>query len=185
MTCIVGVVSEGDVFIGGDSAGSSGWSIVHRADQKVWAKDGYVFGFTTSFRMGQLLRHALDLPRPPWHVSREELERFMVTTFIDAVRGCLKEGGFAQRKDEVERGGEFLVGVEGRLFKVSSDYQVGESLDGYAAAGCGEEVALGALYAQDSMGVRPAERIEKALAAAAHHSNGVAAPFVVAVGESS
>lgn len=172
MTAIVGLVHDGVVHIGGDSAGVGGWQMTVRADAKVFRNGPYVFGFTTSFRMGQLIRWSLQAPAPDG-----DLDRFMCTTFIDAVRTCLKDGGFAKKNSEQEEGGTFLVGISGRLFTVHSDYQVGEAIDGYAAAGCGEEPALGALFATTNMGLAAEERLELALEAAERFSAGVRAPF--------
>src|SRR4051812_42965869 len=111
MTAIVGLVHDGTVHIGGDSAGGGGYSLTIRADAKVFTNGPYVMGFTSSFRMGQLLHHALKPPEPDG-----DLEAFMTTTFIDAVRECLKTGGWAAKENEREEGGVFLVGVHGRLF---------------------------------------------------------------------
>jgi hypothetical protein len=172
MTCIVGVAHEGKVYIGGDSAGSNGWSMVDRSDPKVFVNGPFVFGFTTSFRMGQLLRYSLT---PPKHHPDTDVMAFMVNDFISAVRACLKDGGFASKQNETERGGEFLVGYAGRLFKIEGDYQVGESADGYDSCGCGESYALGSLYA--TKGAPVVERIETALRAAEAHSSGVRAPY--------
>ena len=61
MTCIVGLVHEGVVYIGGDSAGVGGMSLTVRADEKVFQNGEFLMGFTTSFRMGQLLRYSLKL----------------------------------------------------------------------------------------------------------------------------
>ena len=97
MTAIVGLVHERAVHLGGDSAGVAGWSLTVRADSKVFTNGPYVMGFTTSFRMGQLLRYALQAPHP-----EGDLERFMATTFIDAVRRCLKDGGWAKKDSERE-----------------------------------------------------------------------------------
>src|SRR2546430_1004120 len=99
--------------MGGDSAGVSGWGLVVRADHKVFRNGPYVMGFTSSFRMGQLLRWGFDPPAPP--DCRGDLESFMATTFVDAVRGRLKAGGWAKKDSEQEQGGTFLVGVCGRL----------------------------------------------------------------------
>jgi hypothetical protein len=55
MTCIVGLRQGGKVFIGGDSAGISGWDVTVRADPKVFLSGPYAMGFTSSFRLGQLL----------------------------------------------------------------------------------------------------------------------------------
>lgn len=172
MTAIVGLVQDGAVHLGGDSAGVSGWSMTVRADTKVFHNGPYLFGFTTSFRMGQLLRWA-ELPEP-----EGDLERFMCTSFIDAIRTCLKAGGWAKTDAEREEGGDFLVGIGGRLFEVHSDYQVGEPADGYAAVGCGYDLALGALFATAHLEMDAEDRLELALEAAERFSAGVRAPFV-------
>ncbi|MCL6672442.1 hypothetical protein ACIRP3_23230 [Streptomyces sp. NPDC101209] len=175
MTVIVGLVHRRRVHLAGDSAGSSGSQLTIRRDPKVFANGPYVLGFTTSFRMGQLLHHAFKAPHP-----EGDLDRFMVTTFVDAVRTCLKDGGWARKDSEQEQAGSFLVGVHGRLFEIHDDYQVGERADGYAAVGCGDDLALGALHATAGLGLKPRERLTAALRAADHHSTFVAAPYVFA-----
>lgn len=172
MTCIVGWIEEGAVWIGGDSAGVAGWDLTVRSDLTVFRNGPMLFGFTSSFRMGQLMRYALKIPH---HDEGVDTDRYMATTFIDAVRSCLKDGGFAEKEKEAERGGVFLVGYRGRLFCIASDYQVGVPLDGYDAVGCGENIAKGSLYATKNISGR--ERGEIALAAAERHSAGVRGPF--------
>lgn len=174
MTCIVGIAEGGNVWIGGDSAGVAGYSLTRRKDVKVFRNGPFIMGFTSSFRMGQLLAHALN---PPKRHADADVYSFMVTDFIDAVRSCLKSGGYAETRNSAERGGTFLVGYEGRLFQVQGDYQVGESLHGYDACGCGEEYALGALHA--TVGRPSEERVRMALAAAEEFSAGVCGPFNV------
>lgn len=100
MTCIVGLVEGNRVLMGGDSAGVAGLNLCVRADRKVFCNGPMVFGFTTSFRMGQLLRHALSVPARHPDV---DIERFMVTTFIDAVRECLKSHGWSEKDKEEPR----------------------------------------------------------------------------------
>lgn len=173
MTAIVALVSGGDVHVGGDSAASDGYSLSVRADSKVFTNGPYVFGFTGSFRMGQLIRYTLDPPDP----RVVGLHEFMCTTFIDALRDCLKRGGYATKEAEQETGGTFIVGVNGRLFVVQDDYQVGETVDGYAAVGSGADVALGALYATEGAGFAPRSRLEIALRAAERYNPSVCGPF--------
>lgn len=175
MTCIAGLVEGNTVWIGADSAGvSSGdYGLTVRSDGKLFRNGDMLFGFTSSFRMGQLLRHALKVPD---HDPRVPVEKYMATTFIDAVRECLKTNGWASKDRESESGGTFMVGYHGRLFVVHDDYQVGEAADGLDAVGCGYQIARGALFASKEKGKA---RIEVALAAAERFSAGVRGPFAV------
>ncbi len=175
MTCIVGLVHNKKVWIGGDSAGIAGLDQTIRADAKVFTRGEFAFGFTTSFRMGQILRYSFKIP--PISEGKDIYE-YMVTDFIDAVRKALKDGGYARKESEEEKGGTFLVGVRGRLFKIDSDYQVGESVKPYDACGCGESYALGAFYAQKSL-VDPKKSVIAALEAATEFSAGVKPPYLL------
>lgn len=175
MTVIAGLIDGGAVLIGGDSAGIAGYQLTVRRDPKTFVNGPYVIGFTSSFRMGQILRHAFTPPSP----TGGDLERFMCTAFVDALRAALKDGGWGRVSDGQEEGGTFLVGVAGRLFEIENDHQVGEAVDGYAAVGCGADVALGALYASADTGLPAADRIILALRAAERHSAGVRGPFTV------
>lgn len=171
MTAIVGLVHDRRVHLGGDSAGVGGYALTVRADAKVFTNGPYVMGFTTSFRMGQLLRWSLKAPHP-----EGDLDQFMSTTFVDAVRTTLRNGGWLAKENDREDGGTFLVGVHGRLFTVADDFQVGEAADGYAAVGCGHHLALGALYATTAVR-KPRRRLRIALEAAERFSAGVRGPF--------
>lgn len=99
MTCIVGLVDKGKVYIGGDSAGvNSFWDLTIRADSKVFINGPFIMGFTSSFRMGQLLRYKLKTPsRFKNDGTQKEIYEYMVTDFVDAVRQCLKDGGYASK----------------------------------------------------------------------------------------
>jgi len=176
MTAIVGLVDKGTVYIGGDSAGVEGLSITVRADAKVFRNGPYAMGFTTSFRMGQLLRYGLTPPRVPG--DPRKLEAFMVSEFIPAVRDVLKAGGWATKDKEREAGGRFLVGVSGRLFMIDYDLHVAEAAIGYDAVGCGTDAALGALFASGHIR-NPRNRVRQALRAAERFSAGVRGPFKV------
>ena len=146
-----------------------------RADTKVFAVGPYVMGFTTSFRMGQLLRYRLTTRAPDtWDV-----DRFMATDFIDDVRTALRGSGWLSTENGQERGGQFLVGVGGRLYAIHGDFQIARSAHGYDAVGCGQDLALGALRATRAAGLRGEDRALVALDAAATFSAGVAEPFHV------
>lgn len=173
MTCIVGIADGEKVIIGADSAGVGGLDISNRKDVKVFKNEGLVIGCTSSFRMIQLLQYQLH---PPKRHPDVEPMRYMVTDFIEAVRTCFRNGGFMTKDREAEVGGCFLVGFAGRVFRVESDFQVGERVDGFDAAGCGESYALGAMACTPDMSAR--DRLTRALETAAHFSAGVRGPFV-------
>ncbi len=128
-------------------------------------------GFTSSFRMGQLLQYVFKSPE---HCSDLSDFKFMTTNFIDEVRRCLKDGGFATKKEEQESGGTFLVGYHGHLYQIAGDYQVAENVLHYDACGCGADIALGSLYSTVGS---PTKRLETALKAAEQFSAGVRGPF--------
>lgn len=174
MTCIVGLLDKKTkkVFMGADSAGVGDMDIAIRRDAKIFKNGDFLIGCTTSFRMIQLLRYSLSPPK-----VEKEIYEYMCTDFINAVRECFKVGGFLMKDtDGQEKGGQFLVGYKNRLFKIGSDFQVAENMDGIDAVGCGYAYALGALSA---LNIPPKERILKALEASARFSAGVAKPFLV------
>lgn len=182
MTCIVGVISGERVVIGADSCGASSYDMTIRKDAKVFTVDEFIIGGTDSFRMLQLLQFHLDVPTRCPDMGHFE---YMVRCFVPAVRTCLKDGGFASKTSEAESGGQFIVGYQGHLYKIYSDYQVEESVDPFAACGCGEKYALGALHVlyQQYTG-RPAYCVNLALATAEKFSCGVRGPFnVISSGE--
>lgn len=175
MTVIAGLVQDGVVYMGGDSAGVSGLDITPRADHKVYLNGEYGIGFTSSFRMGQILRYAFAPPAPP--TDCDDLFGFMVTDFVGSVRQCFKKEGYSYADNGREAGGTFLVGVRGRLFSIQNDYQVGESLDGFDAVGCGDSYAIASLYTTAGLITDPMVRIYHALYTADKFSGGVCAPF--------
>ena len=175
MTCIIGLVDKGNVYMGGDSAGIAGLSISIRSDEKVFINGPFLIGFTTSFRMGQLLHYKFD---PPKQTVNQDDMKYMVTDFIDAVRRCFADNGFGSMSDKSDNsGGNFLVGYKGKLYNIGSDFQVGIPKCGYDAIGCGFDIALGAMYA--TVGKKPEDRITLALNAATQFSAGVAPLFKI------
>lgn len=173
MTAIAGFASKGKVTIGGDSAGIGGWDLTIRSDPKVFRVGECLVGGTSSFRMLQLLRFRFTPPKQ--RVDQDDFA-YLCTDWIDAVRQCLKDGGYARKDREEEAGGCFLLGYRGKLYRIDPDYQVGIPSEGYAAVGCGEAYAIGALAVLKGS---PESRVLRALAVAERFSAGVRGPFVV------
>lgn len=177
MTCIVGLKHGGKVYLGGDSAAVAGRAINIRVDEKVFVHGPVACGFTSSFRMGQILRYRLTVPRLR---ADDEPMAWMVGEFIEAARQSLVSNGFAKRENNVDSGGLFLIGLRGRLFRVDDDFQVGETADAFEAIGSGYDLAHGALAALAATGAYiddPKGRIRIALEAAEKFNAAVRAPF--------
>jgi ATP-dependent protease HslVU (ClpYQ) peptidase subunit len=176
MTCIVGLAQDGKVYVGADSASSNGWMTRATKLPKVFKVGAFIIGYTSSFRMGQILQYHLEV-RPQGDESDDE---YMVLGFVEAVRECLKEWGFAKVDNNVETGGQFLVGYRGRLYHVDTDFQVNEMAGGFDACGSGQQFALGVVKVLEHL--PPRERITKALEVSAYFSDGVMGPFQILEG---
>lgn len=177
MTCVAAMSDGHAVTMGADAAGvdtGGSFTLERRARPKIFRAGRYLIGYTSSFRMGQLIEHAAILPEP-----HGDPDRFMVTEFVEAVRACLKAGGFSKKEHEVESGGTFLVAFDGLIFKIYDDYQVSREIAPFTACGCGEQVARGAMHALAARGATPREAVEAALGAAEACSAGVRGPFTI------
>lgn len=170
MTCIVGLVDGKDVWLGADSCGGEGNSRQRYKTSKLVAIHGpnglnrsILVGYTSSYRMGNLLAQSA---KAECHEVATP-DAWLIDSFVPMLRRLFGKEGFLAKKDEREEGGEMLVALAARLFVVQSDFSVLEPLDGYTAIGSGADVALGALYANRGS---PAIRVQKAVAAAAHHT---------------
>jgi len=173
MTCIAGVVHKGTVYIGGDSAGVSGWDMSIISAPKVFRVGEFLIGYTSAFRMGQLLQYQLSVKERDGESDRA----YMITVFAEAVRDLLKNYGYATVENNTETGGIFLVGYRGHLYMIESDFSVLERADGFDAVGGGDTYALGALAVNGDR--PPRERVEEALATSARFCTSVSAPFHV------
>jgi ATP-dependent protease HslVU (ClpYQ) peptidase subunit len=142
MTCIVGMEFQDRVYIAGDIQGT-GWNykVVHTTP-KVFSKCGVVFGYTTSYRFGQVLEHNLQDPVIPH--GEAEIYRWLITVLIPDVRAVLKETGY-------EKGGNCLIGVKNQLWELQDDFSVLRSVTGYSAVGSGCEYALGSLFTSNAI----------------------------------
>jgi 20S proteasome alpha/beta subunit len=149
MTIIVGYkdAKTGTVYIAGDTQGTSGWDARHRADGKVFIKHGILYGFTSSYRMGQILKyHSEDVESP---LLKEDTFGYVVSCLVPMWRKILAEHHFTKTESGVDTGGVFVVAVNGRLFVIESDFQVAEHADNFCAVGCGDSYAMGSMYSQD------------------------------------
>jgi hypothetical protein len=175
MTCIAGLVDEnGDIYMGGDSAAVAGYCLTPVKNIKVFINGEFIIGYTSSFRMGQLLQYSFT---PPKLTEGQDIMQYMVNEFVNSIRTLFKTAGYIQIDKGEEIGGFFLVGFRGRLFHIQSDFQVSESIYPYNATGCGEAYALSVLHTTIGVTYPPEARVRLALQTAADFNAGVRGPF--------
>jgi ATP-dependent protease HslVU (ClpYQ) peptidase subunit len=184
MTCIVGLIDNGITYIGADSLGSNGYSKIVRKDKKVFKlKDtsNAIIGYTSSFRMGQLLMYADGLIDKLSDYENKIDHEYLVTKFIPRVINLFENGGYSRNNNGEKTGGDFLLGYKDKLYHIEGDFQVGESMLNYDACGCGKDFALGSLATTEKYKdtLSPQERIRLALQSATEFSVGVAPPYYI------
>ena len=176
MTCIVGYVDKKKrvVYIGGDSAATDDAEVDIRKDPKVFKNNGMIFGYSGSFRMGQLLRYTLKIPKQK---ASESAQRFLCTAFVNAVRDCFVDSGALDGSEAPDW--SFMLGYRGALYQVYSDFQVAAVSTPYDATGGGRAYAMGAMHVLHPCKLAPEVKIRRALGAAATYVTGVRRPFKI------
>lgn len=175
MTCIVGIEDGEFVYMGGDSAGAAGYDLSIQVEPKVFQVGKFLIGYTSSFRMGQILQYNLSV-KPQ---EQESDFAYMVSVVVEAVRDTLKQHGYSHVENNVEEGGVFLIGYNGRLYVIQDDFSVLHRSDRFNAVGCGASYALASMWEHVAAQDNPEHAITEALKCAEHFSCGVRGPFVV------
>jgi hypothetical protein len=178
MTCIVGLVDRGIVWMGGDSASTGGTDQTIYVNPKVFFVGPFLIGISGSWRLASVLRFSFKPPKRKKGQSRLE---YLSSDFIDKLRRVAREKGILQTDDGEDKGEEkgnpFLIGYDGGLFGIDESFAAYEPLKNYHAIGCGDNPALGSLYSSRFLGAK--ERILEALAASEQFCSAVRPPFVV------
>lgn len=137
MTCIVGIASDGNVYMGGDRGASDENIILSLSRPKIVKVNNYLIGYSGSQGIGQLA-HMIDLPP-----IGKNIEKTLRTTFVKALKSAIEDYGNASNIDDNST--DWLIGVDGKLFEISSvDWQVSEFAE--SAIGSGGPIALGSLH---------------------------------------
>lgn len=187
MTCIVGLIEDGIIYMGGDSAESSGCELKIIKDAKVFKKGDFLFGVSGEPRIHNIIKYIFEIPKDCGEFKdipyRDPLA-YMNIEFVPELKQYLKENDI----DLSEEGDDFriLVGYKGRLFRIEADFYVGENSKPYDCIGCGAAEAFGSLYTIyaldeliDTTWVDPEIRILTALEASEDVNCHVRRPFRV------
>jgi ATP-dependent protease HslVU (ClpYQ) peptidase subunit len=185
MTCIVALINENKVLLGGDAAASDEKTglIFQRTDAKVFKVGQFGIGYVDSFRMGQILQYYWTPPIYKPTSGYRNLDKFIRTKFVESIKDVFKEygyGNFSQATEDGDQGGIFIIAVQGagRIFTMDTDFHVSECDVSYMAEGAGQELALGSLYSTTQIKT-PRKRVRMALEAAAKFNMAVRPPFTI------
>jgi hypothetical protein len=178
MTCIVGLVDGGTVWMGADSLGSSTCGAYPRSSEcaKLFRRGEMLLAWSGEVRVGQILEHVLEIPEHPANLPTMA---YLVRLFVPALRAALADGGWRVEFDPSGPSWTVLIGYRGGLYELYSSFQIDVTDRPYLATGCATAEAHGSLYSTAGAGIPPMHRVELALRAAAEHDIHVAPPFVV------
>lgn len=175
MTCIVGIAKDGRVYVGADSCGSDGYSKHTHNRPKVFTVGDFIIGYTSSFRMGQIIEHQWT---PPARDEGNTDYDYLVKQVIPSLMQLFKRQKYGTEENGEQEGGTFIIGYKGKCYYIQNDFAVLEPADGFYAVGSGTKWALGSLYS--TKGEKDIEkRINLAIEAAEHYSCTVQGPVVI------
>jgi len=170
MSTVIGIKKGNNVWIGSDSRGTTEDGYIRPMKCiKVFRNGPYLIGFIGTVRGGQILMEQYYDPPESIEELPDDLRKYF------AEKGCL----IIEDDHTQSQQCNFLVGFEGNLYEILSDFHLGQ-IDNYTAIGSGSYFAYGSLYTSEKRGPKdPTKRIQLALETAAYFDIATAAPFRV------
>lgn len=170
MTCIAAMVKGEHVWMAGDLMGSNGFTKKVYPDSKVFVNGDFIIGYTSSFRMGQLLQYNWEQPpRLEGMTDREYIQ----LDVIESMRDCFNTFGYGIKDGLEHSGGNFLLGYRGCIYEMQDNFSILKH-DDFAAVGSGQYHAEAALHLLTSNPlIEPAEALQTAIETAAQFTTSV------------
>ncbi|AUR87442.1 nucleophile aminohydrolase [Vibrio phage 1.101.O._10N.261.45.C6] len=170
MTCICGMIRNGHVYMAGDLMGSNGFTGRTYPDSKVFANGEFILGYTSSFRMGQILEWNWI---PPLREEGITDRQYMQLNVIESIRETFSTFGYGTREGLESVGGTFLIGYRGCLYEMQENFSL-LSIPDFVAVGSGQYHAEAILYnTKDNEDFHPFEIMQTAIETAAHFTQSV------------
>lgn len=171
MTTIVGLVKDGCAIMGADSQVTDGdRKNNHIKMEKITKNNGYLIGGSGDAQPCDILQH-IFVPPVPNATQKKDMYKFMITTFVPAMREVLEENGWKPSTKDEDSGFSTLVAYDGQIFDIGDDFSVLMNDTGIYGIGNGSKYAIGALEAGAT--------VEKALEIAANNDIYTSGPFLV------
>ena len=159
MTCIVGMVYEDVVYIGGERGTSDNDLILSMSPPKIRQRGQWVYGYAGSIGIGQLL----DITTLPVLEENDDVFFVLRTVVVEELKDIIDK----YSEPQSDRDTSWIIGARGRLFEINhTDWSVVEL--NHTAIGSGGTYALGSLYT--SIDNEPIERVALAIGSAIAYS---------------
>ena len=172
MTTIVGVQNADGCVIASDSRVAEGGKVyTHPEMVKAVQRGSYIIGGAGDYRALQVVLHGWTPPLVTVK-AKQNLYEFVINKVAPSLKATLTDAGieFTKSSDNDDKFElSLLLGINGTVFEIDSDFAVAMNDTGLYAIGSGGDFALGALHAGAT--VLDAMRI------AAVNNNGTSAPF--------
>lgn len=164
MTCVIGYIdSKGNGHIAADSAGTD-VAYHKRIDinsSKIFRKNEMLIGYTTSFRMGQILEHCLTFPERQEGLTDYQ---YLIKQVIPIIRKAFVDENYMKETDK--NGGTFIIVWNGVIYEIQNDFSVFSHSRPFAACGSGTPQAEGYIAACIHNGILKDDNVETVLKAA-------------------
>lgn len=172
MTTIVAVQHEDWCMIASDTQ-TTGYDIASDCEPmgKIAQNGKYLVSAAGLVRGMNLIQHVFVPPTPP-RVREKKLDKFMVSSFVPALRKTFMQSGYDIKSDgdPASHDNDFIVAVNGTLYFIDEVYGLERTKTKVYCTGTGMKIALGAVEAQDIDDVDDYEEaieiLEKAVKAA-------------------
>lgn len=172
MTTILGVQNANGCVIASDSRVAEGGKVyTHPEMVKAVERGNYIVAGAGDYRALQVVLHGWNPPMVTAK-AKQNLYEFVINKVAPSLKATLLEAGIDLGKstdndDKFEL--QLIIGINGTLFELDSDFVVAMNDTGLYAIGSGGDYALGALHAGAT--------ILDAMRIAAINNNGTSAPF--------
>lgn len=127
------------------------------------AKNGkYLVSAAGLVRGMNLIQHAFNPPAAPRTSKPEVLDKFIVSTFVPALRQTFIKSGYDVKNEGsvASHENDFIVAVNGTLYFIDEVYGVERTKNKIYASGTGMKLALGAA---DALGLEDVDDYEEAM----------------------
>jgi ATP-dependent protease HslVU (ClpYQ) peptidase subunit len=162
MTCIVGLVDKGKVYMAADTFGSNTFTGRAYREKKIIKKTNLLLGICGDYKVINLITHELVPPRPFENENdREYIHRLgkTISKLVGIDASCTKE-------DAGEIGASMIIGYNGQIYLYECNGQILTPADAYATTGSGSYHAEASLYSTEGTKEKPRSRLRKAIVCA-------------------